>query len=147
MASSNIKSSYFSQSGNFHSISRTPNNGNSECEWSLELDGFNTLYDYSDLDKVQESHPISSKIWETIEVPVFLIILGVIIAFIAIFINTSINAILHLTQNILNSLNFGFWEFLYYCFGVICFALLSCLTTEILCPEAIGGGISEIGGM
>lgn len=108
------------------------------AEWSEYLDGFSSLHSY--LRTPQDAWSI---LWDMFEVPVLLVLVGIVSALISCFTNLLINYGNSIRFTLISSPT-DYISWLLYCIWCLTFSLLACFFTTTICREAAGSGLPEM---
>ncbi|RYH12583.1 hypothetical protein EON65_37860, partial [archaeon] len=109
-----------------------------ENEWTF-LDGFST---YHSIINTTSSRPLTV-IWDLLEVPVLLIIMGIASALVS-YCTTQVTAYgTQMRWNIIDATS-DHPNWLYYILWCVGFSLLACACTHSICKEACGSGLPEM---
>lgn len=116
-----------------------PNDEAKASEWSENLDGFhNTLAP----NEINEKSPIRL-IRNMTDVPALLILIGVLTALVTYWIRTVDSYGAKFRRSLVGDLTDPLHYILYtiFCVGM---GMVSCFITQLICPEAVGGGLPEM---
>jgi H+/Cl- antiporter ClcA len=113
---------------------------NQETEWSEHLDGFSTYRSSSDSDRHQDAQ---SMVWSWIELPLLLSLIGMSSALLSFMTGTVLTYDYEIKQYVLSFFDVAYhWPV--YCIYCVTMSLIACFLCQLICKEAVGGGLSDM---
>lgn len=110
-----------------------------KSEWTEHLDGFSTYHSHVR----QMSDGAMALIWDILEAPTLLILVGISSALVAFFTNRLVEFGSYYTWSLVSAPN-DYYCWVLYSFWCMGLSLLACAITQMLCKEAVGSGLPEM---